>query len=115
MNTNLSLSWDREAAISRVGNDPEIANTLFQTLVDDLDKQILQMDSALSHKDWAGLGQLTHKLLGGCRICATPRLETLLVALEYGIKSQDMRSTKALLADLTHEEAKLRQLTQALE
>jgi two-component system sensor histidine kinase BarA len=103
-----ALSWDRQEAIRKVGNDPEIADTLFQTLVKNLDQQILGMTEAFRQQDWNSIGQTLHKLLGSSKICATPRLENLLLALNCCAKTHDAQTMPNLFADLQQEAQSLK-------
>lgn len=98
----------------KVGNDPEIADTLFQTLVKGLDQQILGMTEAFGRQDWISIGQTAHKMLGSSRICVTPRLETLLQALNCCAKAQDAEATPDLFNALVQEAANLKHCSDSL-
>lgn len=103
-------AWNRQEAIRRLGNDPEIATSIFHTLVQGLDSQLLGMIEALKASNWAAIELSAHRLLGSSRICATPRLERLAFALEYCAKTRDILATPDLLAEIQQEADRLREV-----
>lgn len=108
--TQPSLAWNRQEAIRRLGNDPEIATSIFHTLVQGLDSQLLGMVEALKVSNWAAIELSAHRLLGSSRICATPRLERLASALEYCAKARDILATPDLLAEMRQEADRLKEV-----
>jgi HPt (histidine-containing phosphotransfer) domain-containing protein len=110
MKTDDAKVWDRWAAVASMSNDADAAHQLVALLIDSLQPTAEAFSRQLAAQDWDGISQSAHRLLGGCRLCCTPALETLMEALETAAVSHNKVLVIQLIDEFHIQAERLRDL-----
>jgi HPt (histidine-containing phosphotransfer) domain-containing protein len=100
---DLGPVYDRALALSRVGNNPAIADELLALMLAELPSQREELVSAFSAREHAGLRRLAHRLRGSAGCCGMPRLEHACHAVEMAVDARAEADLPLLVAVLVEQ------------
>ncbi len=100
---------DSRAALANAAGNAEVAERLFDMLVDGLQAEVDGILDAHRAGDREALWQRTHKLLGAAAICGVPALHAALCALQDAAGADDPEETTQWLEKMTFEARRLRE------
>lgn len=83
----LMALFDKDLALSQAGDNPELAQELFEMLINDLPQSQQAMNQAHKDNNKDAFWDATHKIHGGTAYCGVPDLKTACKALEDEIKA----------------------------
>ncbi|PJA04007.1 MAG: hypothetical protein COX72_02080 [Gammaproteobacteria bacterium CG_4_10_14_0_2_um_filter_38_22] len=87
---------DLTLGAKRIESDQAAALAMLKILLKAIhfDEQAIQL--ALDQKNWIGLSEANHKLLGGLLYCGAPQLEQATIALQTALSKQDEKKYGSL-------------------
>jgi two-component system sensor histidine kinase BarA len=95
------IDWEEGTRLA--GHKKELARDILNMLVRDLPNEMRTMRQLHEEKNFAELVKSVHKLHGAVCYTGTPRLKTLLAALETQLKTNIMDGSSSLLQQLDTE------------
>lgn len=98
---------DWEDGIRLAGHKKELARDILQLLVRDLPKELALIHNLYHDKNYTELAKTVHKLHGAVCYTGTPRLKTVLAALETHLKTHIMDGSSSFLVDQLDTEVSL--------
>ena len=78
---------DEAAGLAAAGEDPDLAQELFATLMADLPREIAEIRSYVAERHWDQVVQIAHRLRGAAGYCGVPQLDYALQELERVAKT----------------------------
>ena len=98
---------DWEEGIRLAGHKKELARDILNMLMRDLPRELILIHSLHQAKNYSELAKTVHKLHGAVCYAGTPRLKTVLSALETQLKTHIMDGSSSLLDQLDTEVSRL--------
>lgn len=98
---------DWEEGIRLAGHKKELARDILNLLMKDLPRELILIHSLHQAKNYSELAKTVHKLHGAVCYTGTPRLKTVLAALETQLKTHIMDGSSSLLKLLDTEVSRL--------
>lgn len=81
---------DKEEALRVTGGSQELADEMLGKLMEDIPRQIVQLEMHFEQHDWQALGEVAHRLHGGCSVCGVPAMKAAVYQLELTAQQGDM-------------------------
>ncbi|BAN69640.1 ATP-binding protein [endosymbiont of unidentified scaly snail isolate Monju] len=100
---------DRDCALRVAGGDQQVAGRMFRMLVDNLEKDLPQLQRLAQSGDMHQLWEQAHKLKGAAAACGTPALHRLLDRLGSAARANDIGKISVLIERLAEQLSLLRQ------
>lgn len=98
-------SIDKDLGIKLAGNNPELANEMFQLFITSLPQELADISQSKESSDWLNLTKRVHKLHGAACYCGVPRLKKILHDFEHSLKANETEKVHpyftALEAEIT--------------
>ena len=94
---------DHEEGMRLAGHKKELARDILNILTRDLPRELAAIHALYSAKNYQELLKTVHKLHGAVCYAGTPRLKTVLAALETHLKTHIMDDSSSLLDQLDTE------------
>jgi len=98
---------DWEEGIRLAGHKKELARDILNLLTRDLTRDLNIIHELYQSKNYPELGKAVHKLHGAVCYAGTPRLKTVLTALETRLKTNIMDGSSSLFDQLDTEVGRL--------
>lgn len=86
---NHTTVYNEALAIKRAGGRKEMADELLEKLIESIHNDRPKIENAFAQRNLKDLGELVHRLHGGCCYCGTPELQHSAKSLEKAIHSGD--------------------------
>lgn len=81
-------TFDFNLIKSQFGHDEEVAIQMVTLFLEELPKELENIQTAYRNKDWPSLQQLAHKIRGGVSYCGMPRLKEACDQLEHTLRNE---------------------------
>lgn len=94
---------DREDALSRIGGDEALLQTLIDMFLADYDDYVRNIDEPFAAADWARFTRGAHTLKGVLATLSAHRPHDKAVALELAAKAEDPAASQRLIGELKQE------------
>jgi two-component system, NarL family, sensor histidine kinase BarA len=104
---DLNLVIDTELATKLAGNNPGLAEEIFELFLKNLPAEMEQIRIAKESNNIALLYKCVHKLHGAASYCGVPKLKMALLNFELALKNGEKKTLDSYYADLDFEVTKL--------
>jgi len=99
VNNSITTAIDWELGYKLAGGQELLAKDLMKQLIDYLPAEKIKIIHAYETKNYAYLGNVVHKLHGGCAYCGVPRLKLSCKKFETAIKNQSLIDMQSAFED----------------
>jgi HPt (histidine-containing phosphotransfer) domain-containing protein len=113
--TGEAPTLDLPGFLGRVMNDPEVAQSVAQSFLDDMPAQLEQLRTSVAGGDAALAGELAHRIKGSSAVVGGVALQRTAQAMELAGRSADAPALATLLAQLESQFASLQMSLEQVE
>ncbi|BDZ75361.1 MULTISPECIES: Hpt domain-containing protein [Methylophaga] len=95
--------WDREGAYNRLLNDEALLQKMMQMFLDNVEKAMSVLESALSQKDFVSIKAHAHKLKGSAAAVGALRVVDDCIAIEEAANATDIERIESEMSLLKND------------
>lgn len=94
---------DLEAAETLLNNNKDLLARMLNMMINSFDEERAQLDKAHTNQDWNTIGDIVHKLQGGCNYCGASRLKEACRQLTECLSKDNINMRESLYQQALHE------------